>query len=122
MGCKVAFTGPMVIAGASGPITWEGSYALTFAEMMASFVMTHAMGMEMGQITKSPMALDMETGLPLYADPKVQAAILCQINFSRYLYGVERTGWFPFGFTDARYPGIQAAVEKLTYLFLTLLA
>jgi len=102
---------PMAIAGAGTPVTKAGNVVIANAEILGTLVAIRALAPDAlvaGSVSTGIM--DMATGNACFATAEaiIQDLMLAQLH--EELYG------FDFGIgtgiTDAKYPGIQAAIEK----------
>ncbi len=109
LGFKVSLGIPMMVAGATGPITLAGSITLSNAETLGSMIMASAIGNEPHYVL-APIVMDQSTGAGCYADPRKLLACGVQLDMARF-YGLPCDN-FHIGM-DARGPGIQAATERM---------
>ncbi len=108
MGYPAVFGAPMVVSGASGPVTAAGTLALSNAEALAGMCLTHALGQE-PHYGAVPVVMDQRSGQACYADPRKIVLCMASRDLTRW-YGFPEPG-FHVGL-DAWHPGIQAAVER----------
>jgi trimethylamine--corrinoid protein Co-methyltransferase len=101
---------PMVVAGATGPQTLAGTLALSNAETLAGYVISHAFNTPV-EYGAAPVVMDARTGCGCYADPRRTLLIAACMDLSRY-YGFPMAGGH-LAHTDATAPGIQAAAERV---------
>jgi trimethylamine--corrinoid protein Co-methyltransferase len=101
---------PMVVAGATGPQTFAGTLALSNAESLAGYVISHAFNTPV-EYGAAPVVMDPRTGCGCYADPRRAALIAACMDLSRY-YGFPMAGGH-LAHTDASAPGIEAAAERV---------
>lgn len=109
MGYPVAFGAPMVVSGATGPVTAAGTLVLSNAESLAGMCLTHALGHE-PHYGAVPVIMDQRSGQACYADPRKLVLGMASRDLTRW-YGFPEAG-FHVGL-DALHPGIQASVERV---------
>jgi trimethylamine--corrinoid protein Co-methyltransferase len=103
--------GVMPVLGISAPITLSGYLVMQTAETLACNVMNWAL---LGRVTgygAGPVVLDMHYMTPSQSAPEAALLSLASMELQRY-YG-NRNPLFPYALSaDAKFPDIQAGIEK----------
>jgi trimethylamine---corrinoid protein Co-methyltransferase len=101
---------PMVLAGASGPVTLAGTVTLQLAEILAGLTLLYVLDTR-SPVTVSAAAhiIDMSSGTCLFGPP--EQTLLC-IALMQVLHDYDLAVSANLGLTDANYPDFQAGFEK----------
>lgn len=101
--------GPMVIAGATGPMTLAGTLTLQNAECLASLFLIHVLTGQFGAYCAGGHSIDLKTMLCSFGSPNQALLGIATAQMGRF-YGMKvRTN---SGLTDALMPDFQAGFEK----------
>ena len=101
--------GPMVIGGASGPVTLAGTITLQNAEMLGSLFLIYALTNEFSNYGFGCHTMDLETGLCSFGSPNQGLMAIAFAQLGDF-YGIKAGG--NCGLTDAMRPDFQAGFEK----------
>jgi len=103
---------PMPIMGATAPVTPAATIVIANAEILGVLTAIKAFS------PKTPVGagiisgiLDMATASVSYAAPEACMVDVGILQLYRYFYGLDMLS-VGVGYTDAKYPGIQAGIEK----------
>lgn len=101
--------GPMVIAGASAPVTMAGTLLLQNAEVLGSLVMIYVLTNEFGGYNAPCHSMDLRTMLCSFGSPNQALLGIATAQMGRY-YGLKPGS--NSGLTDSCTPDFQAGFEK----------
>lgn len=101
--------GPMVMSGATGPITLAGTLTMENTEILASIFLVKALNGRRIAYGSSNHTMDMRTMLCSFGAPG-QALLGIAAGQMGKFYGLEVTS--NSGLTDALYPDFQGGIEK----------
>lgn len=102
-------TGPMVMSGATGPVTLAGSMALENAEILASIFIIYALTGKSSDYCASMHSMDMKSMLCSFGSAN-QALFGAAMAQMAAFYGM--TSMTNAGLTDALLPDFQGGIEK----------
>jgi trimethylamine---corrinoid protein Co-methyltransferase len=103
-------TGPMVIAGLSGPVTLAGTLVIQNAEILASLVLVYLLGAPcVYRYSGGAHTMDMRTSLCSFGSPNQVLLVLAERQLARR-YGLPCLG--SLGLTDALTSDFQMGFEK----------
>ncbi|GKX27952.1 trimethylamine methyltransferase MttB [Vallitalea longa] len=100
---------PMVMAGATGPVTIAGMLTMQNAEVLASLFLIYAATRKYVKYEVGGHALDMQTALCSFGTPNQALIGMSVAQLGRY-YGLETRS--NSGLTDSLRPDFQAGFEK----------
>lgn len=110
---------PMVMSGATGPVTLAGTVTLHNAESLGSLFMIYALTNEFASYCASSHTLDFKTMLCSFGSPNQALLGMCVAQFGK-LYGLETIS--NSGLTDALLPDFQGGFEKASTAIFSCLA
>jgi len=101
----------MPVLGASTPLTLAGYLTLQTAETLASNVMNWVLAGRVSGYSAGPVILDMKVAAPSQSAPEAVLLDLACMDLQRF-YG-DPEPLFPYALsTDAKFPDIQAGIDK----------
>lgn len=100
---------PMVMAGATGPVTIAGMLTMQNAEVLASLFLIHVATKKYAKYEVGGHALDMQTALCSFGTPNQALIGMGVAQLGKY-YGLETRS--NSGLTDSLRPDFQAGFEK----------
>lgn len=101
--------GPMVMSGATGPVTTAGTITLQNAEVVASLFLIYALIHDSAAYISGTHSMDLKTMLCSFGSPNQALFGMCIAQMSRH-YGLESIT--NAGLTDALAPDFQCGYEK----------
>jgi len=115
------FVGPMVMGGATGPVTLAGILALHCAELLASIFLVYALtgGFPIRLYNSGPHTVELKNMMCSFGSPN-QALLGMAVSQMERFYGLEPV--CNAGLTDALLPDFQAGFEKASTAVFSLLA
>lgn len=111
--------GPMVMGGATGPVTIAGTLTMQNAEMLASLFMIHVLTSELCNLSAPMHSMDLRTMICSFGSPNQALFGMCAAQLAKY-YGI-KTG-SNSGLTDALVPDFQGGFEKAANAIFSCLA
>lgn len=117
MGYSVRFGAPMIVAGATGPVTFAGALAVSNAEALVGLVLSDLME-QTWSYAAAPVLLDPQTMQTAYSGPDRSILAMTTIDLCRF-YG--NPSGAHIGFTDAVTPDFQSGFERGYGLLLQLI-
>ena len=109
--CGYGVGGVMPVLGASTPLTLAGYLTLQTAETLASNVMNWVLAGRVSGYSAGPVILDMKVAAPSQSAPEAVLLDLACMDLQRF-YG-DPEPLFPYALsTDAKFPDIQAGIDK----------
>lgn len=115
------YVGPMVMGGATGPVTLAGILALHSAELLASIFLVYALtcGFPIRLYNSGPHTVELKNMLCSFGSPN-QALLGIAVSQMERFYGLEPV--CNAGLTDALLPDFQAGFEKASTAVVSFLA
>jgi trimethylamine--corrinoid protein Co-methyltransferase len=113
------YMGPMVIGGASGPVTVAGTVTLQNAEILASIFMIYALTGKLTWYGAGTHTMDMRTMLCSFGSPNQALIGICTGQMGRF-YGLANGN--NTGLTDSLQPDFQGGFEKAASAILGMFA
>ncbi len=110
---------PMVMSGATGPVTLAGTVTLHNAEALASLFIIYAMTDRFASYCASSHTMDFKTMLCSFGSPNQALLGMCVAQFGK-LYGIRTIS--NSGLTDALLPDFQGGFEKAANAIFSCLA
>ena len=101
--------GPMVVGGATGPVTLAGTVALQNAEILASLFIIRALGNVFGHYGCYNHTMDLRTTLCSFGSPNQALLGMAAAQMGRF-YGMQAS--CNSGLSDAIMPDFQSGFEK----------
>jgi len=101
--------GPMVMGGATGPVTLAGTMVLETAEILGSIFLMNILNDEFGTYGAPVHTIDLSTSLCTFGAPNQALLGIATAQMGKF-YGLQATG--NVGLTDAIMPDFQAGFEK----------
>jgi len=111
--------GPMVMAGATGPVTLAGMVTLQNAEVLGSLFIVYAMKNQFTGYGAPGHSIDLKTMLCSFGSPNQALIGICVSQMGKY-YGLGSGS--NSGLTDALMPDFQGGFEKASNAIFSLLA
>ncbi len=106
---KYLYSGPMVMAGGTGPVTLAGTVALQNAEVLASVFLLNALNNQFSFYNSAPHSMDMRTMICSFGSPNQALIGMCIAQMGKF-YGLRSVS--NAGLTDALAPDFQGGFEK----------
>lgn len=101
--------GPMVMGGATGPVTIAGSLTLENAEILASMFIVYVLSGKLSGFSAPMHSMDMKTMLCSFGSPNQALFAAAMAQMSKF-YGMH--SMTNAGLTDALMPDFQGGIEK----------
>ncbi len=116
---KYLYSGPMVMAGGTGPVTLAGTLALQNAEVLASVFLLHALNNQFSFYNAAAHSMDLRTMICSFGSPNQALIGMCTAQMGRF-YGLRSVS--NAGLTDALMPDFQGGFEKASSAIFSCLA
>jgi len=115
------YVGPMVMGGATGPVTLAGILALHCAELLASIFLVYALtgGFSIRLYNSGPHTVELKNMMCSFGSPN-QALLGIAVSQMERFYGLDPV--CNAGLTDALLPDFQAGFEKASTAVVSFLA
>jgi trimethylamine---corrinoid protein Co-methyltransferase len=116
---KYMYMGPMVMSGATGPVTLAGTVTLQNAEALASIFVIYALNNQFSFYNTATHSMDLRTMICSFGSPNQALLGMCIAQLGRF-YGLKAVS--NAGLTDALMPDFQGGFEKASSTIFSCLA